>query len=450
MKVFFYILVTCFFVLFWSTEISDLKNTILFSKKVSSGVINERKEKDEVGDDGFLKKGDSINLRSFGVYGNGKDETKKIQVALNNCVGKTLYIPKQEGVYYLIKQLIIPNNIKIVCESSVVFMGSDDLNQNIENFEVMFRFENSENVIFDGHGALFKMNKLMYKNEHNHIFMINGAQNVNLINLRIEDAGGDGIYVGAVRCEKKYSKNISIVNSKVSNCRRQGLSIISVDGLLVKKCSFNSSNGASPESGIDIEPSNYKCVLKNIKIVDSKATGNKKRGFLINLNRLNKNSEIVDIIFENCVAVKNMEGFSNRQFREVQGKIEFKNCISRKSKVTGFTESSCLANSVQKIYNNCVVEDSNTRGIKMDNYLFKSGFYLAGSKIDKVEVIGNSQFINCKSIITKGSSGIDYGLVIDNKENDIGSIYIKNFIIEGGHKDKLHFNNKVKKYIRIN
>lgn len=396
-----------------------------------------------------IKKSDTISLMSFGVYGNGEDETKKIQQALNSSVGKILYIPKQKKSYYKIRQLIIPNNIKIICDPSVIFMGSDDLNQSIESFEVMFRFENSENVTFNGQGALFKMNKMAYYSEHNHIFMINGGQNINLQNLHIKDSGGDAIFVGAVRSKYNFSKNISILNCKASNSRRQGLSIISVDGLFVSESFFNNSNGTSPECGVDIEPKNHKDILTKIRIVNSKAIGNKKRGFLINLNRLNKQSKPVDIIFENCTADKNMEGFSNRQYREVKGKIEFKNCISKNSIVSGFTESSCLASSVEKKYINCVVENSNTRGKKMNEYLFKGGFYLSGSKKDKYEIIGNSQLINCKSIITSGSKKIDYGIVIDNGGNEIGNIHLNNFTIKGGHKNKVYIDKKVKKSLKI-
>lgn len=392
---------------------------------------------------------DTISLNSFGVYGNGEDESVKIQQALNKSVGKILYIPKQKKSYYKIRQLIIPSNIKIICDSSVVFMGTNDLNQNIENFEVMFRFENSENVVFDGQGALFKMNREYYNSEHNHIFMINGGQNIKLQNLRIRNSGGDAIFVGAVRSKNNYSKNISIVNCHASNSRRQGLSIISVDNLLVSECFFNYSNGTSPESGVDIEPKNHKDILTKIRIVNSKAIGNKKRGFLLNLNRLNKDSKPVDIVFKNCSADKNMEGFSNRQYRGVQGKIEFIDCTSTNSIVSGFTESSCLANSIQKSYINCVVENSNTRGKKMDNYLFKGGFYLGGSKKGKSEIIGNSQLINCKSIISNVHKEIDYGIVIDNGGNMISNIHLNNFTTKGGHKNKIYVDEKVKKLLKI-
>src|SRR5690606_1544387 len=98
---------------------------------------------------------DTLDLREYHVFGNGEDETEGLQTALNESVGNVLYIPKQEGAHYLTGQLVVPDSITIICHPDVVFMAKDDLHQAISNFEVMWRFENSQHVIFDGQGALF-------------------------------------------------------------------------------------------------------------------------------------------------------------------------------------------------------------------------------------------------------------------------------------------------------
>src|SRR5690606_12482752 len=142
---------------------------------------------------------DTLRLRDFNVFGNGDDETDSIQHALNESVGKVLYIPKQEGIHYLTGQLVVPDSTSIVCHPDVVFMAKDDLAQDFSNFEVMWRFEKSKNVAFDGQGALFKMDKTKYSREWNHVFMVNGSKNVDLKNIRTEGSGGDGFYVGSIR-----------------------------------------------------------------------------------------------------------------------------------------------------------------------------------------------------------------------------------------------------------
>src|SRR5690606_12039191 len=117
----------------------------------------------------YSKDQDTLSLRDFNVLGNGKDETNAIQKALNQSVGKVLYIPKQNGPYYLTGQLIVPSNISIVCHPDVIFMAKNNLKQDLRDFEVMWRFENSQNVIFDARNARFRMDKAKYSSEFNHI-----------------------------------------------------------------------------------------------------------------------------------------------------------------------------------------------------------------------------------------------------------------------------------------
>src|SRR5690606_36114462 len=121
---------------------------------------------------------DTLNLNDFGVYGTGVDETQRIQNALDQSIGKVLFIPKQSNSFYYVGQLIVPSNITIVCDPQVVFMAKDDLKRGINHFEVMWRFENSEEVVFDGGGATFEMRKSEYDSEFNHTFMVNGGKNI--------------------------------------------------------------------------------------------------------------------------------------------------------------------------------------------------------------------------------------------------------------------------------
>lgn len=433
------------------TEIRDLTSTEQQNSiaNAETELLNRESEDEQKLKTVLTSTNNQINLHDYGALGTGKDETKEIQEALKAAVGKILYIPKQRGQYYMAGQLMVPSNVQIVCDPNVIFVAKDFLKQDFKDFEVLFRFEDVENITFDGGGALFKMNKEKYSNEFNHLFMVNGSKNVVLKNIRAEDSGGDGFYVGAIRTKNKFPANITIEDCTATNNRRQGLSVTSADGLLVKKSAFNASKGADPETGVDIEPGVASAVLKNIKLIDCKAEGNRKRGFLVHLNRLNATSAPVDIIFENCIAEGNMEGFSTRQTRGVQGKVEYVNCIARNSRVTGFTESSSLANSVKKVYRNCVAENSNTANRKMDGYKFKANYYLAGNA-KRREVIGNSEFINCKSIVNERVKTVDYGMVIDNGETEVENIILNNFKAQGTHlRDKLHIPQKQMRALSI-
>jgi|SRR5690554_6808873 len=170
----------------------------------------------------------------------------------------------------------------------------------------------------------------------------------------------------------------------------------------------------NPQSGIDIEPNNSTAYLEDILITNTKAIGNKKRGFLIDLQKLNIKSKPVSITFKDCFAEGNMEGFSNRNFVGVQGNVVLENCKVKNSTLSGFTESYCLATSIKKTYRKCIAIDSYTHYKKENNNKYKSGFYISGKDSEK-GIIGNSFFENCQSINTK-TTDIDYGIVIDNGE----------------------------------
>lgn len=405
-----------------------------------NGISSEKVDKPLTAvDNGMTRvKKETLNLKDFGVFGNGKDETRLIQKALNAAQGKILFIPKQIGQFYLVRQLVVPSNVEIICDSRVVFYAKNDLQQNFQNFEVMWRFEDAENVIFDGKGALFRMDKSKYKSEFNHIFMVNGGNNVTIKNIRADNSAGDGLYVGAIRTKSPYPRDIQILNCISTNSRRQGLSVTSVDGLTVLNSSFNYSKGTSPESGVDIEPFSSKGVLRRIKFINCKAIGNAKRGFMVNLMKLNKTSSPVDILFENCESSNNMEGFSNRSFEGVQGIVQLNGCIVKNSKFSGITENGCFASSIKKVYRDCTIENSNTLNKNTKDYLTTAGFYIRGNRQNK-GIIGNFQLINCKVINDKNSQ---YGLYVDNGDVSLKGISVDNLQVKGRKIKQAHMPRK--------
>src|SRR5690606_10461801 len=153
-----------------------------------------------------------------------------------------------------------------VFDSNVIVQATDDLRQAHANFEALFRIENADNVNIKADNALFRMNKSAYKGEHNHIFMINGSSNVSIHNAKANDSGGDGFYIGAYKTAQKFSKDIRIIDCVADNNRRQGISIISAKDVIVQNCVFSNTKGASPESGLDIEPNRFDDVLENIVV----------------------------------------------------------------------------------------------------------------------------------------------------------------------------------------
>jgi len=373
---------------------------------------------------------DTIRLSDFGAKGNGEDETGKIQLALNAAVGKVLLISKQNGKYYLSGQLVIPSNIKIFFEKGAVFLAKNNLKQGSSNAEVLFKFESSENVVFDGNGAVFKMNKDKYSGQFNHIIMVNGARNITIKNVKALNAGGDGFYIGAVRTKRLASENIRIYNCVAKNNRRQGMSVTSVNGLYVEGCEFSNTSGTLPEAGVDIEPGAPNYVLEKIHFKSCLAKGNNGRGFQVILIKSGAKSNSVDITFEECNAIGNDIGFSNRYFVEgSKGQVRMINCIAENSKGPGFWEGSCAASGARKEYYNCTAINNgvDTRFATVKN---TSGFGISNFPKRQKKILGNSIFVGCKTIDNRKLQITDYGIYIMDKAS-FRNIVIEKFVSKG-------------------
>lgn len=382
---------------------------------------------------------DTVSLSDFGAFGNGKDETSKIQLALNSAVGKTLIIPKQLDDHYLTGQLIIPSNINIQFERGVVFLADDNLKQDMRNAESLFRFESSENVVFEGNGAVLKMNKSNYSGEFNHLIMINGARNITVRNVIAKDSGGDGFYVGAAWTKRVASENIKLSNCVAYNNRRQGISVISVDGLFVENSEFSHTNGTLPEAGVCIEPSmpNYK--LKKIHFKNCKTIGNKGRGFQVVLIKSGAKSEAIDITFENCKADGNDIGFSNRYFADGStGSVKMINCVAENSRGPGFWEGSCSANGASKYYINCIAINN---GVDLASATVKraSGFGISNFPKYKKKHLGNSTFDNCQTLDNQKMPTTEYGMDLIDDAN-FHNVLINNFKSKGHITKKIGIN----------
>ena len=78
---------------------------------------------------------------------------------------------------------------------------------------------------------------------------INNAQHVVVEGVTAKECWGDGFYVGGAS-----SADVTFCNVIADHNRRQGMSVTSVDGLVVRDSVFKNTAGTLPESGLDIEP----------------------------------------------------------------------------------------------------------------------------------------------------------------------------------------------------
>jgi hypothetical protein len=158
-------------------------------------------------------------------------------------------------------------------------------------------------VSFLGYGATLAMNKPEYNaGEWRHVLAVLSCDTITVEGLTLRDSGGDGIYLG-VRYNKAhnaaigqpYNSNVTLCNVRCDNNRRNALSVISVDGLLIESCVLSGSFGTPPMAGIDFEPDPPRTPsapfaalpygrLKNIVVRDTALVDN--AGYAVNVNAL--------------------------------------------------------------------------------------------------------------------------------------------------------------------
>src|SRR5690606_8822544 len=84
------------------------------------------------------------------------------------------------------------------------------------------------------------------------------SKNVSITNCNIYNCRGDGIYISRDEKLNIIPVNVSIKGCLLHNNRRNGVSIIRSIDLTIRDLSINNINGALTMAGIDIEPSTNK------------------------------------------------------------------------------------------------------------------------------------------------------------------------------------------------
>ncbi|MBC7913372.1 MAG: right-handed parallel beta-helix repeat-containing protein [Pyrinomonadaceae bacterium] len=124
---------------------------------------------------------------------------------------------------------------------------------------------------------------------------IRGSSNVTVYSPKISNCWGDGIYIGKSN-GRPVCNNIVIKDAYLRKNRRDGISIISVDGLVLDNLYAGYSDGTTPMSGINFEPNGTSDEIKNVVINNPRTEKNGSNGIQIGLRNMlgtvNKSSDI--------------------------------------------------------------------------------------------------------------------------------------------------------------
>jgi parallel beta-helix repeat protein len=220
-----------------------------------------------------------VDVKTYGAKGNGvADDTSAIQAALNAVggTGGTLLIP--DGTYMVNttlnngQGLQVPSDMTLRLASLAVLKAIPNASQGysilylprVTNVNIIGGTLEGERSAHTGTGGESGMG-----------IFVASSQNVVIEGVTARECWGDGFYIGG----SIGSKNITLCHVVADHNRRQGLSVVYADGVLVRNSIFQNTKGTDPEAGIDIEP-NAGETVNNMQILNCTLTSNAGGGIL--------------------------------------------------------------------------------------------------------------------------------------------------------------------------
>ena len=305
---------------------------------------------------------DEVRVSSFGY--DAEDATRFLQAAIDSGAKKVIVdrMPTPWVVTPLAgsshQEIFLENGVELVAKRGA-FVGGKD---------VLLSYTNACEVKISGYGATIRMWRDDYLkppysvSEWRHAISFIACDGVLVEGIRIEGSGGDGIYLGALDRKHPCCRNVQIRDVECLRNARQGMSVISVDGLRVENSKFGSTRGRPPEAGIDFEPNHPFEVLKGISMRGCEFYGNKGSGIEIALMQFRSSTEPVSMHFENCRTIGNRNSLKVGQKSAgedfVQGRISFANCSFCSAEYSAMSFLQKPQNSVGISFDNCRIENA--------------------------------------------------------------------------------------------
>lgn len=338
-------------------------------------------------DDKIVDLEDRINCKTknypIDVICGGADPTglTPINDVINKLIkenpNRTLLFPKGEYLVDVDESILIENTTIDLLFEGAVLKSTNSVNERY----YMFKCVNSS---FSARGGKFVGDRMCHQGttgEWGYCFAIQGCHDVYIENNDISMFWGDGIGIYQANIEeyspthekivKKFvnSNNVNILNNNIYECRRQGISVMSVENCYIRGNKIHHINGTAPQCAIDVEP-NSDCIVKNVFIEENELYENLKSGVdvVIRLSISNFEMRNVNIINNYIHNNKNRGIFINRvdQIKVSENAIEKnigngivygagKNGVVNNNIVTGNTESGIMVS----YSDNIVVSDNN-------------------------------------------------------------------------------------------
>ena len=240
-----------------------------------------------------------VNVKDKGAKGDGvTDDTAAIRASVDQVTGTggTVQVPKGTYMIDAITSIKLKSDMTLRLSMDAILKALPNAKEGYSIISIT----NASNINVIG-GTLFgdRDEHSDTKGEWGMGIKLLGANNVVIEDLTTKNCWGDGFYIGAKSIHIKFCSVIA------DNNRRQGMSIISVDGMVVKNSIFRNTVGTAPQAGLDLEP-NEGDAISNVQILNSKFIGNK--GFGIQFFQGAKQSSINTVTIDSNEISNNLTG----------------------------------------------------------------------------------------------------------------------------------------------
>jgi len=217
-----------------------------------------------------------VNVKDKGALGDGRtDDTAAIQAAIDAIGGTkgTVLVPK--GVYMI--DAVDPRlHLK---DDMTLELAEDAVLKAIPNDSKKYSL-----LTISGVANVWVIGGTLEGERDQHkgksgewgygLHINKGAKHITVSNLLAKKMWGDGFYV-------HDAEDVRFCGVTADANRRQGLSIIEANRLLVLNSVFKNTHGTRPAAGIDLEPDKGGQGISNVRIVGSKFLDNEGDGITV-------------------------------------------------------------------------------------------------------------------------------------------------------------------------
>ena len=218
-----------------------------------------------------------VNVKAKGAKGDGKtNDTTAIQKAIDEVggTGGTVYVPK--GTYMV--RATGKKTLRLRSKMTLKFADGATLKvipNSSPRYNVL-KIAKVSDVTVTG-GTLYGDRKV-HKGKGGEwgmgIRIGPKVKRVTIVGVKAVNMWGDGFYVNG-------ASDAAFCSVEAINNRRQGMSLIEANGVLVTESVFRDTRGTDPATGIDLEPNRPEDKITNIQIKRSKFLRNEGGGIMI-------------------------------------------------------------------------------------------------------------------------------------------------------------------------